>query len=130
MTIISQGGGNNDDKSHIVDLEQDGAIISSSSQQKTTSSNPSPSATTNTIRITLTGMQSYIPLKTVEVKETQETDPSVQQFLQDQQFLQLLRIGPIHKINKAYRIIDAAIATLFCYNHLCHYLSSSNGTIG
>lgn len=107
MTIISQGGGNNDDKSQVVDLEQDGAIISSSSQQKTTSSNPSPSATTNTIRITLTGMQSYIPLKTVEVKDTQETDPSIQQLLQD------LRQGPIHKINKSYRIIDAAIATLF-----------------
>ena len=95
MTIVSGGGGGSNKE---VDLEQ-GATLS----QKT-----SPSTTT--FRIPLIGMKSYRPLNTVEAKWTYGSEPSsspvVQQLLED------LGHGPIHKTNKAYRIIDAAIATV------------------
>ena len=83
-------------------------------QQKTMNSSSNPSTndpSTTTIRIPLIGMQSYFPLKRVEAKWTCDIEPSssspmIQQLLQD------LGQGPIHNMKKAYRIIDAAIATV------------------
>lgn len=112
MTKISDGGGSSSSKggiSHKDDLEQGVTLPQTSQQQKTTSNNPSTNdPSTTTIRIPLIGMQSYFPLKKVEAKWTYDIEPYpvIQQLLQD------LGQGPIHKMNKAYRIIDAAIATV------------------
>ena len=110
-TIISDGGGGNSKGSisHKSDLEQGVTLPQTSQQQqqqKTMSSSSNPSTndpSTTTIRIPLIGMQSYFPLKKVEAKWTYDVE---------QQLLQDLGQGPIHKMNKAYRIIDAAIATV------------------